>query len=95
MAITRFVKDLSAVTAFPGTAQCIFEFTPTEIQIVNQHPTEAVDVSFDGSTVAYTLTPGTLTAGVVVMQRVTKVWLRRSSASGSPTGVNVQVVGEN
>lgn len=95
MAIKRFTVDLSAVTAFPSTAQCVFEFTPSEIQIVDLHATEAVDVSFDGTTIHYQLTPATLTAGVVLMQRATKVWLRRSSAVGSPSGVNVQVVGEN
>lgn len=95
MAIARSVTDLAAVTAFPSTPQVTLEFTPRTIMVVNEHATESVDVSFDGTTVHGKLTPGTLDAGMVFEQRVRRVWLRRSSSSGSPTGVNTQVIAES
>lgn len=95
MAIQRSSFNASAITAFQAAASVTLTFPPKSIQLVNLHATEAVDVSLDGTTVHYTLTPGTLTAGVILLQRVLKIWFRRSSASGSPTGVLIQTVAED
>ena len=49
-------------------------------------------VSFDGSTDAAHMVPGTPDQRLVFNQRVTKVWLKRGAAGAAPT--NVQVMAE-
>ncbi len=80
--------DVSAVAAYPGTAQVIIPFEPRLIQLMFEGATDGAFISFDGTTDDLRLTPG---IGVTLEQRsIRQMFLKRDGAGGI-----VQVITES
>lgn len=83
MSIQRFVVDVSATSAYPGSPQVDIPFDPKTLTIAIVSGTAGVQVSLDaGANTHIELTPGTPLQGYVMQQGsgMKKVWLRRAAA---------------
>jgi hypothetical protein len=92
MATFTQTVDVSGTAAYPASPQVTIPFIPKTITVVCEDSTDDAWVSFDGSTDAAHMVPGTPDQRLVFNQRVTKVWLKRGAAGAAPT--NVQVMAE-
>jgi len=84
--------NVSGLSAYPASPQVTIPFDPTGVLIVNEHATEVVFISFDGTNNHGKLIPGTMSA-VEWKYRGRKVWIKPTS-SGTASPVNVSVISE-
>lgn len=94
MAQYRTTVTLDAVSAYPavGSPSVTIPFVPKSLAVINEHPSVAALMSYDGVTDHAQFTPGTPSAGMVFKQGVTKLWFKRAA---SATGLVVQIIAES
>lgn len=95
MATFQTVLTLDSVGAYPAlnAPSVTFPFIPKTITVIAEGPVGAgFYVSFDGTTDAARVSPGTPSAGLVFeRQHVTRMWLKRQQAA---TGIVAQIIAE-
>ena len=75
--------DLAAVTAFPGSPNLVWPWSPREASYVHVGSDTTIELSLDGSTVCASITPGTSQCGIVLHAPQPNVWARAAAGGGT------------